>query len=270
MPILDCQPHARRKGQLIPSGPHVVPGLPETHRITAYLPPSYADSGRAYPLAIFFDGQNLFSDEGSYRGGWHLHELLDERDCRGDRVPIVVALHTAGLSRTSILSAWSEDPAMPALGDRLLDWVVGPLLADLRQEIRLLPGPEGTLIGGSSMGGLLSLYAFFRHPETFGRVMAMSPSLGVSDGRLGPLYPYVAEVRRPPGRIYLDAGARECPCGHVLRHGESMAELLAQRGFTPGSQLMWYPDPDGDHDEWHWRRRMPEALNFLCDAHGPA
>lgn len=261
-----CQPHKRRKGHLIHSGPYHVPGLPETHRITAYIPPSYADSERAYPVAIFFDGQNLFSDEGSFRGGWHLHDLLDERDCMGQRVPIVVAIHTGGLSRTSILSPWTEDPDIPPLGDRLIEWVVSFLLPEIRKEVRILPGPEHTLIGGASLGALVSLFAFFRHPETFGRVLAMSPSLGVSGGRLGPIIPFIEQAQRPLGKIYLDAGGRECPCGHVLRHAESLAELLAHKGYVPGQHLRFHPDPAGDHDEWHWRRRMPGALNFMCDA----
>lgn len=263
---MKCLSTSRPRGELIPSGPHRVPGLPEPLRVTAYLPPSYAVSDRAYPVAIFLDGQNLFTDRESFRGGWHLHELLDERDCRGERVPVVVALHTGGASRLSILSPWSEEADEP-LADPFLDWIVGTLLEDVRGEVRLLPGPEHTLIGGASMGGLFALYGFFRHPESFGRVLAMSPSLGGKGGSLGPLFSYVERATRPPGKVYLDAGGRECPCGHVLRHAEAMAELLAGRGFHPGHQLKWAPDPTGDHDEWHWRRRLPGALDFLCDRH---
>lgn len=266
MPTLDCRSHARRKGDLIHSGPYSVPRLPEPVRLTAYLPPGYAESERAFPLALFFDGQNMFTDQGSFRGGWHLHELLDERACQGERVPIVVALHTGGMSRNAILAPWSESEDEPALGDDFLAWIVDWLLPTIRNEGRLLTGPEHTLIGGSSMGALLALYAFFRHPESFGRVLAMSPSLGISGGRLGPLFPYIQEAQRPPGRIYVDAGGRECPCGHVVRHAEALAELLASRGFAPGRELMWYADPTGDHDEWHWRRRLPAAMDFLCDS----
>ena len=261
MPVMPC-----REGQLISSGPYFVPGLPEQHRITAYLPPGYSESDRAYPLAIFFDGQNLFSDEGSFRGGWHLHHLLDERACRGAKIPLVIAIHTDGWSRTSALSPWTEEDA-PALGDRMVNWVADWLIPTIRSEVRTLPGPEYTLIGGSSLGGLLSLFAGFRRPDVFGRVLAMSPSLGISKGRHGPIYSFVEEAKHGPHRIYLDAGGKECPCGHVLRHAEDMAIVLIDKGYQPGHSLMWYPDPAGDHDEYHWRKRLPLAVNFICDQH---
>lgn len=259
MPMAPCP-----EGLRISSGPFPS-GLPDPPRVTLYLPPDYEHGNREYPLSLFLDGQNLFGDAGSFRGGWHMHHLLDRRACQGARVPVVVGIHTGGPARASLLSPWSEDPEVEPLGDRFLDWLTGPLMRTVRTEVRILPGPEHTLIGGSSLGGLLSLYAFFRHPEVFGRAIVMSPSLGVSGGKLGPIVPFVAASPRSSGRIYLDAGGRECPCGHVLEHAERMAELLAQKGFLPGRDLLWFPDAEGDHDEFHWRSRLPRAISFMCD-----
>ncbi|MBM3270623.1 MAG: alpha/beta hydrolase [Candidatus Sericytochromatia bacterium] len=269
MPAVDCRPGIRPKGTLIRSGPHRVAGLPERHRITTYVPPGFDRSARAFPVAYLFDGQNIFSDNGSFRGGWQLHEHLDRRACLGQTVPIVVGIHTDRWSRTRILAPWSEEPAEVSLADRMLDWIVGPLAEMVAEEARVLVGPENTAIGGSSLGGLASLYAFFRHPDAFGKVMAMSPSLGISGGVMGPIYPYVQRaVRTGDGRIYLDAGGLECPCGHVLRQADEMAALLVRKGFELGDNLMWVPDPQGSHDEEHWSRRLPAALAFLFGA-GP-
>ena len=263
MHVHECHEGARATGTLIDLGAFLVPGLPEEMRVTVYLPPGYDASDATYPLAMFFDGQNLFDDEGSYRGGWQMHRLLDYRACRGERVPIVAAIHTAGWSRAAVLSPWSRDDA-PGLGDRTLDWITQWLIPTLRSELRIAPGPEHVLLGGSSLGGLLSLYGFFRHPDQFGKVAALSPSLGVSGGHHGPLFSYVREAPRVDGRVYLDAGDNECECTNIMRHTGDMASLLSHKGFRAGVDLLWRPDPDGTHDEASWKRRLPGALEFLC------
>jgi predicted alpha/beta superfamily hydrolase len=261
----ECQESTRAKGQLIRVGPFDAWGLPEQPRLTVYLPPGYAESGREHSLAIFFDGQNLFDDEGSYQGGWQLHRLLDYRACQGEPVPIVAAIHTDGWSRSAALSPWPRD-GVPGLGDQLLNWITAWLIPTLRAELRVRPGPEGVLLGGSSLGGLLSLYGFFRHPEQIGRVLAMSPSLAAGEGQHGPLFPFVAESPHRGGKIYLDAGARECQCTNIQRHTGDLAGLLAHKGYRPGIDLLLATDPDGSHDEASWKRRLPGALELMCQA----
>jgi len=258
-----CHESTRARGTLLHRGPLAATGLPEAPHVTAYLPPGYERSSQEHSLAIFFDGQNLFDDEGSYRGGWQIHRLLDYRACRGARVPIVAAIHTAGWSRAAVLSPWSRDDA-PALGDRMLDWIIGWLIPTIRSEARVIPGPDGVLIGGSSLGGLLSLYGYFRHPDHFGRVVAMSPSLGIAGGRHGPIYEYVHAAPRRAGKIYLDAGERECECTSITRHTGDMARLLEHKGYRLGGDLLWHADPEGAHDEASWKRRLPGALQFVC------
>src|SRR5690242_3554823 len=81
-------------------------GLPSKYPLTVYLPPGYTASNERYPVAYMFDGQNLFGDEGSYSGGWHLHEALDAQAAKGKRVPIVIGIHHGGASRISELSPW--------------------------------------------------------------------------------------------------------------------------------------------------------------------
>jgi enterochelin esterase-like enzyme len=259
-----CDESSRAKGTLVHAGPFHAPGLPEALHLTAYLPPGYDASTERYPLAIFFDGQNMFDDDGSYRGGWQLHRLLDYRACQGRRVPIAIAIHTAGFSRTSILSPWSRDDVQ-GLGDRFLDWITQWLVPTLRAELRVADGAENVVLGGSSLGGLLSLYGFFRHPDQFGRVVAMSPSLGLPGGHHSPLFGYAHHAQRSGGRIYIDAGARECECTSILRHTGDLAGLLEHKGYRHGVDLAWRADPEGSHDEQSWKRRLPGALDFVCD-----
>lgn len=264
MSITSCHEGARATGTLFRSITVPAPTLPTAQRVTAYLPPGYDRSDRPYSLAVFFDGQNMFDDEGSFRGGWQLHRLLDYRACRGLSVPIVAAIHTDNGLRNELLSPWSSD-GRAAMGDRMIDWIADVLVPRVRSEVRVASGPENVLLGGSSLGGLMALYGFFRRPDALGRALAMSPSLGVGGAQRGPIFHYVNDAPRRGHKIYLDAGARECECSGIMQHTGELAELLSRKGYQRGSQLLFHADPVGTHSEASWKGRLPSALDFLCD-----
>jgi predicted alpha/beta superfamily hydrolase len=255
-----CEEGRRPAGRLVQSCPYRFTGLPEEPTLTTYLPPGYDASDARHPLAIFFDGQNVFDDEGSHRGGWQLHRLLDFRACQGRRVPIVVGLHTAGWSRESILTPWAPE----GLGQRTLDWVATWLVPALRRELRVTDEP--VLLGGASLGGLLALYALGRHPDVFGRVVAMSPSIGAPGGGLGPIHGFLGASRlpAPAGRkLWIDAGQRECECAGIVHNAGTLAGALEDRGFRAHDDLVFVNDPGGSHDEASWKRRLPWAMDFV-------
>lgn len=249
------------KGRLHRTKAFAIPGIEGTRPLTVYFPPGYdQEPERRYPVAYMFDGQNLFEDEGAYSGGWHLHRTLDARAARGLTVPIVVGIHHGGDRRMEELSPWPVEPEKAANGDALLDWVVGPLAKMVGEDLRVLEGAQHTMVGGSSLGGMLALYAYFRHNAVFGRALCMSPSLWVEEGAI---FQYVAKARAGGDpRLYLDCGGKEAE-GIVIKHAEWMAELLERKGFVSGYHMMWRPDPRGGHNERAWRRRLPRALKFL-------
>jgi predicted alpha/beta superfamily hydrolase len=249
------------RGHLHHTRAYTVPGLHGTRACTVYLPPGYFEqTGRRYPVAYFFDGQNMFDDHTSFAGGWRLHHLLDERAAQGKPVPLVVAVHHGGPHRNEDLSPWGIGRGHRGRADALLDWMTGELARFVHEDLRVLPGPENTLVGGSSLGGLAAVYAFFKYPHVFGRVLAMSPSLWVH--RHGILHLAAHQPVAAHSRIYLDAGGREMG-GACLRDAEHLAGLLHTRGL--GGQVMWRPDKRGVHNERNWRRRLPKALRFLYD-----
>jgi predicted alpha/beta superfamily hydrolase len=126
---------------------------------------------------------------------------------------------------------------------------------------------------GSSMGGLVSLYAFFRHPAVFGRVGVMSPSLWF--GR-GAIVDFIGEARAGRGRIYLDVGTAEG--AGTLRDVRRLGRLLVRKGFrrqrarglegprvSAPSALRYLEDPGGRHTEAAWASRLEGALAFLLE-----
>lgn len=255
------RPRKLLHGRLHKSKAFEIPGLKGRHPLTIYLPPGYdADTHKRYSVAYMFDGQNLFGDAGSFAGGWHLHEALDKLAAKGKQVPIVVGIHHGGPSRAEELAPWKMGKHHQPRGSLFLDWVVGRLAEMVAEDLRILQGPEHTMVGGSSLGGLMALYAHFKHPEHFGKALAMSPSLWVGRGQI---FHFVQQKHTPETRrVYLDAGGRE---GAMFQHARQMVELLQLKGYHPEEHLLWRPDSKGIHSERHWRRRAPKALAFLYD-----
>lgn len=241
--------------QLLVLGPFPVPHL-AARRVRIHLP-SHAGEGPP-PLLVMFDGQNVFHDEPSFAGGWHLHATARKIATKRRLEPAVVGVDHGGVDRIHELVPW---PAARSHGklDHLLDWVTGFLMPMLARDHGLAPDIGQRIIGGSSLGGLAALYAHHRHPEVFGGVMAMSPSLWIGGQRI---FDLVSSTSKPwTSRIYLDAGAHEAG-GSMARAAERMAALLSSRGYGKDA-LRFRRDPSGKHTERDWRRRAPAALRFL-------
>jgi predicted alpha/beta superfamily hydrolase len=108
------------------------------------------------------------------------------------------------------------------------------------------------------MGGLISLYSFFRASETFGFAGAMSPSLWFG-GRA--LIDYVRTNGSPAGRLYVDAGTAEG--GGTVKDAAELARVLEQKGYVPGESMLFAAVTGGRHEEAHWAERLVPALEFL-------
>jgi predicted alpha/beta superfamily hydrolase len=144
------------------------------------------------------------------------------------------------------------------------------------RDFRTLPAREHTGILGSSMGGLISLYAFFSRPDVFGIVGALSPSLWFGQEAI---FSYVQQAAFKPGRIYLDVGTHEGgdirlaqrpPHKYTSRYltaARRMRALLAAKGYAEGAALRYEEEEDALHNEAAWARRLPSALRFLLAPH---
>ena len=189
------------------------PQLGNARDIHVYLPPSYRSSGRHYPVIYMHDGQNLFDHELSYAGEWGVDETMERLAPEGIEA-IVVAIPNMGGERTGEYSPWRDPRAGGGRGDAYLDFIIDTLKPRIDRRFRTRRERDHTGIAGSSMGGLISLYAFLRHPGIFGFCGAMSPSLWFARGAI---FEFARGVPRWFGRVYLDIVAperihyRDCP-----------------------------------------------------------
>jgi predicted alpha/beta superfamily hydrolase len=227
------------------------PQLDNQRDVLVYLPPGYAASQAAYPVIYMQDGQNLFDRATAFGGQeWQVDETLEALSAEG-RPAIAVGLPHMGPAR---LAEYNPFPQRGGRGEAYLDFLIATVKPVVDRTFRTRPERAFTGILGSSMGGLISLYGFFRHPDIFGFIGGLSPAFWFGGQ---PLYAFMQHAPYVPGRIYLDRGLRER--GGARR----MIELLTERGYVLDRDLCYVEEAGGEHTEEAWARRLPGALRFL-------
>jgi predicted alpha/beta superfamily hydrolase len=228
------------------------PQLDNRRTLLVYLPPSYHYSNDFFPVLYMQDGQNLFDAATAYGGvEWQVDETMEKLAEEG-REAIVVGVHHAGNDR---IAEYNPFPfgRWAARGEQYVAFLTDTVKPLIDSTFRTQPGRWHTGILGSSMGGLISLYAFFRRPDIFGFVGALSPSLWLAQDEI---YNYVRGRPFVDGRIYLDHGTRE-------NSAKPMRDLLRQKGYRMGQHLKYVAEKGAQHTESAWARRLPDALRFL-------
>lgn len=233
------------------------PELGNARDVQVYLPPSYAESGRHYPVLYMHDGQNLFDPSASFAGEWRVDDTLEQIAADGVEA-VVVAIPNMGSERLDEYTPFVDQDKGGGRGDAYLDFVVNTLKPEIDRLFRTRHERSHTGIMGSSLGGLISLYAFFRHPGVFGFAGVMSPSLWWA-GRA--VFPFVGRYPRWSGRIYLDIGTAEGRT-HV-RDARLMARHLRKTTEHPRRNLLFVEEKGAGHHEDAWAQRFERAIRFL-------
>lgn len=233
-----------------------------TREITIYLPAGYDErSELRYPVLYLQDGQNLFDAERAYVPGqhWRVKEAADQAIGERTAAPmIIVAVDHAGPARIDEYTPTKD--ARHNGGGRADDY--GRFLAEelkpaIDTQFRTLPDAANTGIGGSSLGGLVSLHLALRRPDLFGRAAVLSPSIWWSDRVV--LKTVEAFTGRPP-RMWLDIGGREGT--EALMDTRTLRERLVAKGWGE-EDFHYHEDRRGDHSERAWARRIRMVLEFL-------
>ena len=150
------------------------PGLDRD--LAVYLPPSYGKTDRRYPVLYMQDGQNLFDPEASFAGSWRVDLAMNWAAAR--RLEgIVVGVPNTGEERIAEYSPFEDPEGGPGRGGGYVSHLAETIKPLVDARFRTLPERETTGMAGSSMGGLISLFAFLHRPDVFGLMGALSPSL---------------------------------------------------------------------------------------------
>jgi len=210
------------------------------------------------------DGQNLFDVITSSSREWGIDETLEDFFENGETEGvIVVGIENGGAHRTQEYSPWEfqlDNEILGGEGDEYVDFLVNTLKPHIDENYRTLPDRENTGIAGSSMGGLISLYAAIKYQGIFSKVCAMSSSFWIGyDNMMSFL---TSNPKEDNMLIYLDAGELEGQ--DMVDNTNRVYDKLLGIGFSQ-DELMKILDEDGEHNEAFWRERFPNAFLWLFE-----
>ena len=236
-----------------------------------WLPEGYFQSDERYPVMYFFDGHNLFFNaDATYGKSWGLKEFLEN----WPKNIIVVGIE-CGHEGYERLSEYLPYPAegyfgqFEPWGEKTMDWIVHEIKPMIDREYRTMPFRECTAIGGSSMGGIMSLYAAVHYNRWFSKAACVSSAMGFC---MGPLFEDLrSSAISPDTRVYLSWGTKEAKkrdhnrtdrSSQVYRNNKAVADYLkaAKAAVKMDCQV------GGGHCEADWEKLVPTFMDFLWRA----
>ena len=235
----------------------------EGRTVYVYVPDEAQENPEArYPVLYMFDGHNVFFDsDATYGKCWGMKEYLESTN-----TPLIVVAvdcnHSPNNGRLSEYSPFTfEDPKLGYIrgrGRTTMDWFAHTLKGMIDEKYPTLPGRETTWIAGSSMGGLMSLYALLQYNDTYSRAAALSPSIWVAPDKLSGL---VGRAKLAPGTVlYMDYGSREMGNHEgIRRQFSALSGKLMTRGIHLTSRIV----PGGTHSEASWEKQLPFVFHTL-------
>ena len=237
--------------------------MDEKRDFMVYLAPRYeAEPDRRYPVLYLQDGQNLFDPDTSFIPGkyWRVGETADELIVTGAIAPLViVGIYNTGRYRINEYTHIEDKRLGGGRADAYGQMLVEELKPLVDHRYRTLPGSENCGLGGSSLGGLVSMYLGLRYTRVFGKLAAMSPSVW---WRNRAILKTVAQIKRRPAlRIWLDIGTNESP--RALPDARALKTALVNKGWKLGEDLCYTEVEGGHHDEVAWSQRVAPMLQFL-------
>lgn len=241
-------------------------GGEEERAIYVYLPVGYdseENEGKHYPVLYMFDGHNVFRDEdASFGKSWGMESYLDFTEAQ----LIVVGVESNRQPNNGRLCEYSpytfEDSSFGHVeghGVETMNWFIKVLKPMVDKSYRTIRNRQHTFIGGSSMGGLMSLFAITRYNRYFSRCVALSPSLWVNFKGLREL---VRKSRISPyTQIYMDYGTGEMNNWRGMNEGYRLMvdTLMRKKNIVLSSRIV----PHGNHSEASWERQLPIVFDHL-------
>jgi len=233
-----------------------IPQLNKTRKIWALLPHDYDKSSESYPVMYLQDAQNLFNENAKY-GNWEIDKKLAVMSEYKIGKIIIIAIEHAEEDRIKEYNV-GKTLLGKGQGKKYIRFVTETLKPFVDSNFRTKKEREFTGIGGSSMGGLVSIFSGLRYPEVYGKLMIFSPSLWV-----------VPELKIDSGstatddtKIYLYAGGDESAT--MIEHVQSFKdEIISSEFVKDKNKINLSINIKGKHSETYWSDEFPKAIEWL-------
>jgi predicted alpha/beta superfamily hydrolase len=236
--------------------------------ILVYLPRGYGRlSRRRYPVLYLQDGQNIFDAATSFSGvEWGVDESAERLIKENLIEPLIVVavantgeqrIHEYAPTRGVIDDKAKRKRRSKGLARNYACFLIDELKPYIDRKYRTNPDAEFSGLGGSSLGGLVTLAIGILYPQVFSRLIVMSPSIWWDDFAIYRLVDSIEQ--KPPLKIWLDTGTAE-PGWEQARE---LVNRLLEKGWKLQKDLLYMESQGADHSEAAWAARVEPALRFL-------
>ncbi|MBP6180963.1 alpha/beta hydrolase-fold protein [Flavobacterium sp.] len=241
--------------QLI-SDEFIIPQLNKTRKIWALLPHDYDKTDERYPVMYLQDAQNLFNESAEF-GNWEIDKKLAVMSEYKIGKIIIIAIEHAEEDRIKEYNV-GKTVLGKGQGKKYIRFVTDTLKPYVDNNFRTKKEREFTGIGGSSMGGLISVFSGLRNPEVYGKLMIFSPSLWV----VPELKINSEKANSADTKVYLYAGGDESKT--MIEHTKKFQEDLISSEFVKDkSKINLSINRQGKHSETYWSDEFPKAIEWL-------
>jgi len=233
-----------------------MPQLNRYRRVWIYLPKSYnLLKSKYFPVLYMHDGQNLFNEQTAPFGEWGIDECLDTLQKQLNKDCIVVGIDNGGDKRMTEYNPYDNEKYGKAEGDKYVDFLVNTLKPFIDAHYRTWKDRQHTYIAGSSMGGLISLYAIKKYPDIFGAAGIFSPSFWIAPRLTADIQQ--AKWNVTP-RFFFYAGKKESET--MVSDMQHIEDQLKKTNTFELQELVF---PLGQHKEEYWRKAFPIFYQWL-------
>ncbi len=254
----------------------------DSRNIEVWLPEGYDAENEHYQVLYIHDGQNVFDPNTSYNGNdWMLDEALTELIALNRlEKTIVVAIWNSGITRFPefmpqkpaevmnseiVKKSVIRNSGKAIFSDDYLKFIVEELKPFIDANYRTKPERMHTSIMGSSMGGLISLYAIMEYPEVFGSAGCLSTHWTVPE--IGSVFVEYLEGNLPDPathKIYFDYGTLGLDA-YYEPFQQRVDSMMIKAGYESGKNWVTKKYDGHDHKEQYWAMRINQPLTFLLD-----
>lgn len=224
-----------------------IPQLNRTRKIWVYLPKNYnLLKSKYFPVLYMQDGQNLFNEQTAFSGEWGVDECLDTLQKQLNKDCIVVGIDNGGDKRMNEYNPYDDKKFGKGEGDLYLDFIAQTLKPFIDNRFRTQKDRQHTFIAGSSMGGLISMYAIKKYPDVFGSAGVFSPSFWIAPQ----LYTDLENTKwKDVHTVFFYAGKKEGD--DMVPDLMNIKKLLESTKYFNTTELIF---PLGQHKEEYWRK----------------
>jgi predicted alpha/beta superfamily hydrolase len=233
-----------------------IPQLGRQRRIWIYLPPNYYLSHKKFPVIYMHDGQNLFDEYTSGYGEWGIDEIMDKLPAKDQC--IIVGIDHGGDYRISEYDPYDSKYGK-GQGSEYAEFLVKTLKPYVDQHYRTEKDANHTTVAGSSMGGLISMYAVLKYPDVFGNAGIFSPAFWIAPD----IYKYANEKKLSSKlRFYFVCGDAESE--NMVSDMQTMADIIRSKGINEKNSPTVIIK-GARHNEKQWNGDFPGFYNWLLD-----